>query len=136
MRRGFTRWSSRLSVAFSLCWPALREETSRYSRFRDAKWYARQLQSVREEVAKVDADVRALLEARKTGKGVTDAVALEQEPEGVTSEGQLGVLKKRRVLLRQHIGALEEQVMHNAIVPGELRTEYGPEGPKPGQQKL
>ncbi len=136
MHTGLIRWTSTLSVALFLCWPALPQETSRYSRFRDAKWYARQLQSVREEVAKVDADVRALLEARKTGKGVTDAVALEQEPEGVTSEGQLEVLKKRRVLLLQQIDALEEQARHNAIVPGELRTEYGPEEPKPGQQKL
>ena len=117
--------------------PAFPQETGHYSRIRDAKWYARQLQSLREEVAKVDVDVRVLVEARKSGKGATAAVALDQEPEGVTSEGQLEVLKKRRVLLLRQIDTLEEQARHNAIVPGELRTEYGPEQPtKPGRQKL
>lgn len=136
MRTGLIRWTSNLSVALFLCWPALAQEPSHYSRFRDAKWYAPQLQSLQEEVAKVDSEVRALVEARKSGKGVTDAVALEQEPEGVTSEGQLEVLKKRRVVLLQQIDALQEQARHNAIVPGELRTEYGPEEAKPGQQEL
>ena len=112
-----------------LSWPAFPQETSHYSRFRDSKWYARQLQPLREEVAKIDTDVRSLVEARKSGKGVTDAVALDQEPEGVNSEGQMEVLRKRRVLLLRQIDELEEQARHNAIVPGELRTEYGPEEP-------
>ena len=108
-----------------------------YTRQKDPKWHARRLQSLREEVAKVDVDVRVLVEARKSGKGATAAVALDQEPEGVTSEGQLEVLKKRRILLLRQIDTLEEQARHNAIVPGELRTEYGPEQPtKPGRQKL
>jgi hypothetical protein len=111
-------------------WPAFSQETSHYSRVKDAKWYARQLQSLREEVAKIDADVRSLVEARKSGRGITDAVALDQEPEGVTSEGQIEVLRKRRVLLVRQIDELEEQARHNAIIPGELRTEYGPEEPE------
>src|SRR6266851_8740739 len=113
-----------------LSWPAFPQEMSHYSRVRDAKWYARQLQSLREEVAKIDADVRSLVEARKSGKGITDAVALDQEPEGVTSEGQMEVLRKRRALLLRQIDGLEEQARNNAIVPGELRTEYGPEEPE------
>src|SRR6266481_52145 len=87
-----------LVLLFLSC-PAFSQETSHYSRVKDAKWYARQLQSLREEVAKIDADVRSLVEARKSGKGITDAVALDQEQEGVTSEGQIDVLRKRSVLL-------------------------------------
>jgi len=124
------RFAGTFLVLLFLSWPAFPQETIHYSRVRDAKWYARQLQSLREEVAKIDADVRSLVEARKSGKGITDAVALEQEPEGVTSEGQMEVLKKRRVLLVRQIDDLEEQARHNAIVPGELRTEYGPEEPE------
>src|SRR6266446_414678 len=112
-----------------LSWPAFPQETRHYSRFTDSKWYARQLQSLREEVAKIDTDVRSLVEARKSGKGITDAVALDQEPEGVTSEGQMEVLRKRRVLLLRQIDELEEQARHNAIVPGELRTEESAEEP-------
>jgi len=124
------RFAGTFLALLFLSWPAFPQETIHYSRVRDAKWYARQLQSLREEVAKIDADVRSLVEARKSGKGITDAVALEQEPEGVTSEGQMEVLKKRRVLLVRQIDDLEEQARHNAIVPGELRTEYGPEEPE------
>jgi chromosome segregation ATPase len=85
---------------------------------------------LREEVSKIDTDVRTLIEARKSGKGITDAIALDQEPEGVTSGGQMEVLRKRRALLLREIDALEEQARHNAILPGELRTEYGPEEPE------
>src|SRR6266436_368042 len=113
-----------------LSWPAFPQEIKHYSRAKDAKWYARQLQSLREEVAKIDADVKSQMEARKSGKGITDAVALDEEPEGVRSEGQIDVLRKRRVLLVRQIDDLEEQARHNAIVPGELRTEYGPEEPE------
>lgn len=125
-----TRWIGTLLAALFLSWPAAPQEASHYTRFRDAKWYALQLQSLREELAKIDTDVRTLVEARKSGKGITDAVALDQEPEGVTSEGQMEVLRKRRAVLLRQIDALEEQSRHNAIVPGELRREYGPEEPE------
>src|SRR6267378_2711372 len=131
------RWIGTLLAALFLSWPAAPQEAPHYSRFRDAKWYALQLQSLREELAKIDIDVRTLVEARKSGKGATDAVALDQEPEGVNPEGQIYVLRKRRGELFRHIDALEEQSRHNAIVPGELRREYGPEEPETtGVRKL
>src|SRR5216683_1645994 len=133
----YIRWTAALLAASLLSWPAFSQETDHYTRFRDAKWYARQIQSLRDEVAKIDADLKTLVEARKSGKGITDAVALDQEPEGVTSEGQMEVLKKGRILLVRQIDELEEQARHNAIVPGELRTEYGPEEPETtGGRKL
>src|SRR5713226_10454454 len=123
-------WTAALLAVSLLSWPAFSQETDHYTRFRHAKWYARQIQSLRDEVAKIDADLKTLVEARKSGKGITDAVALDQEPEGVTSEGQMEVLRQRRVLLVRQIDELEEQARHNAIVPGELRTQYGPEEPE------
>jgi len=131
------RFAGTFLALLFLSWPAFPQDTIHYSRIRDAKWYARQLQSLREDVAKIDADIRSLVEARKSGKGITDAVALDQEPEGVTSEGQMEVLIKGRILLVRQIDELEEQARHNAIVPGELRTEYGPEEPETtGGRKL
>jgi len=99
-------------------------QETHYSRFRDGKWYARQIQTLHDEVAKIDIDLRMLSEVRKSGKGVTDAVALDQEPEGGNPEGQIYVLRKRRVALLHQIDALEEQARHNAIPPGDIRTEY------------
>jgi len=107
--------------------PASNRES--YRRAKDPKWYARQLQPLREELAKIDTDLRALVQARKSGKGVTDAVALDQEAEGVTTEGQVTVLQERRTQLLRKIDELEELARHNAIVPGELRVDYGPEQP-------
>src|SRR6266852_2260240 len=121
------RWTGTLLAALFLSWPAAPQDTSHYTRLRDAKWYAVQLQTLQEELANIDTDLRTLVEARKSGKGITDAVALDQEPEGVTSDGQIEVLRKRRVLVVRQIDELEEQARHNAIVPGELRREYGPE---------
>jgi hypothetical protein len=132
----YVRFLGTLVALLLLSWPAFPQETSHYSRIRDAKWYARQLQSLREEVTKIDTDIRSLLEARKSGKGTTDAVALEQEPEGVTSEGQMEILRNRRVVLLRQIDELEEQARHNSIVPGELRTEYGPEQPETTSGRL
>jgi hypothetical protein len=117
------RWTATLLLLLSLPCFAFSQE-AHYSRFRDAKWYAFQIQTLQDDVAKVDTDLRTLLEARKSGKGITDAVALDQEPEGVNPEGQITVLRKRRVELLRQIDALEEQARHNAIPPGDIRKDY------------
>src|SRR6266576_1747400 len=61
--------------------PASNRES--YRRAKDPKWYGRQLQPLREELAKIDADLRTLMQARKSGNGATGTVAVEQEPEGM-----------------------------------------------------
>jgi hypothetical protein len=109
-------------LVFVSCY-AFSQETH-YSRFGDARWYARQIQTLQDDVAKVDADLKTLLESRKSGKGITDAVALDQEPEGVNPEGQIYVLRKRRIELLRQIDLLEEQARHTAIPPGDIRKEY------------
>jgi hypothetical protein len=95
----------------------------RYSRDKDPKWYARELQPLREELAKVDTEIRSLQEARKDGKGASDAVDLEEEPEGVSPDAQMDLLKSERAELVRKIDELEEQGRHNAIAPGDLRDE-------------
>ena len=117
------RWTGTLPLLVFLSCCAFCQETH-YSRFRDAEWYARQIQTLQDEIAKIDIDMRVLVQARKSGKGVTDAVALDQEPEGVNAEGQIDVFRKRRVELLRQIDALEEQARHNAIPPGDIRKNY------------
>jgi hypothetical protein len=120
------RWVGTLSLLVFVTCCAFSQEIH-YSRFKDAKWYARQIQTLQDEIAKIDADLKTLLESRKSGKGATDAVALDQEPEGVNPEGQIYVLRKRRIELLRQVDALEEQARRNAIPPGDIRTEYEPE---------
>jgi hypothetical protein len=72
--------------------------------------YARKLQPLREELAKVDAEIRSLQEARKDGKNPTQATALEEEdPAGVTSDAQMEMLQSERAELQRKIDDLEEQ---------------------------
>src|SRR5258705_7650707 len=120
------RWVGTLSLLVFVTCCAFSQETH-YSRFKDAKWYARQIQTLQGEIAKIDADLKTLLESRKSGKGATDAAALDQEPEGVSPEGQIYVLRKGRIEVLGQIDALEEQARRNAIPPGDIRTEYEPE---------
>jgi hypothetical protein len=118
-----------LLVAFLFCWPALAQEAEHYTRFRDAKWYAQQLQPLREEVAKIDSELREFREARKSGRGTTGAIALDVETEGVNPDAEMEILQKRRIVLLRRIDELEELARHNEIVPGELRTEHTAEEP-------
>ena len=99
------RWTATLLLLLSVPCFAFSQE-AHYSRFRDAKWYARQIQTLHDEVAKVDANLKTLLELLESGKGVTDAIALDQEPEGVNPDGQIYVLRKRRIELLRRIDAL------------------------------
>lgn len=77
-----------------------------YTPQKDPKWYARQLEPLRKELSRAESELKALQQARKYGKGVTGAVALDQEPEGVSPEGQLEVLQQRRAELLQKIDEL------------------------------
>src|SRR5258708_14924006 len=89
------RWVGTLSLLVFVSCCAFSQEIH-YSRFRDAKWYARQIQTLQDEIGKIDIDLRTLSEARKSGKVVTDSVALNQKPAGATSEAQMKALRNRR----------------------------------------
>src|SRR5260221_6361733 len=89
-------WTLTLLLFLSLPCLAFSQE-AHYSTLPDAEWDARQIQTLKDEIAKIDIDLRTLAEARKSGQGVTAAVALAQEPERVTSQGQINVLRERRV---------------------------------------
>jgi len=99
----------------------------RYARQKDPKWYARQLQPLREELIRAESELKAIQQARKYGKSITGAVALDQEPEGVSPEAQMEVLQQRRAELLRKIDELEEEARHNEIAPGDLRTERAAE---------
>ena len=72
--------------------------------------YARKLQPLREELAKVDAEIRSLQEARKDGKSTPAATALEEEdPAGVTSDAQMEMLQSERAELQRKIDDLEQE---------------------------
>jgi hypothetical protein len=63
------RWTETLLLFLSLPGFAFSQETH-YLRFDDPKWYARQIHTIHDEVAKIDADLKTLLESLKSGKGI------------------------------------------------------------------
>lgn len=105
-----------------------------YVRAKDPKWYAKQLGPLREEIARIDRQLRDISEARKDGRGTTGAVALDQEPEGVSTDAQLELLQKRRAELVLKIDDLETDARRNEVSPGALRTEVEPDKPETGSK--
>jgi cell division protein FtsB len=105
-----------------------------YLRAKDPKWYAKQLGPLREEIARIDQQLRDISEARKGGRGTTGAVALDQEPEGVSSDAQIELLQKRRAELVLKIDDLESEARRNEVPPGALRTEVAPDKPGTGSK--
>lgn len=92
-----------------------------YRREKDPKWYFRQLEPLRQELTRVENNLRVLSEAKRSGKAGTRTIELDSEEAGVTTDGEITVLERRRDDLRKRIDDLEEQGRHNNILPGQMR---------------
>jgi flagellar biosynthesis chaperone FliJ len=98
-----------------------------YLRAKDSRWYVKQLGPLRAEIAHIDQQLKEITEAHKTGRRTTGAVALDQEPEGVSTDAQTVLLQKRRLVLMKKIDELESEASRNDISPGALRSDVEPE---------
>jgi len=96
-------------------------------RAKDPQWYVKQLSPLREEIAHIDRQLKDITEARKDGRGTAGAVALDQEPEGVSTDAQAVLLQKKRVVLVKKIDELESEARRNEVSPGALRSDLEPE---------
>src|SRR6267378_8128776 len=92
-----------------------------YRREKDPKWYFRQMEQLQQELTKVENNLRALSEAKRSGKAGTGTIELDNEAAGVTTDGEITFLERRRDDLRKRIDDLEEQGRHNNILPGQMR---------------
>jgi hypothetical protein len=111
--------------------PADQKATEPYRREKDPQWYAGQLEQLRRELAAVEDNLRGLRAARTSGRGGTDVVNLYVEEDGVTTDGQITLLQRRREQLLKRIDELEEQARHLDIPPGVLRAGHEAEGRPP-----
>ena len=102
-----------------------------YRREKDPKWYFRQLEPLRQELTRVENRLRALSEAKSSGKAGTGTIDLDNEEEGATTDGEITVLERRRNDLRKRIDDLEEQGRHNGILPGQMRENAETRGWSP-----
>ncbi|MGC0774449.1 MAG: hypothetical protein WB543_16060 [Candidatus Acidiferrum sp.] len=105
-----------------------------YVRAKDPKWYAKQLGPLHDEVARIDQQLSDFSQARNGGRRTTGAVALDQEPEGVSTDAQIELLQKRRAELVLKIDDLESEARRNEVSPGALRTEVEPDMPGAGSK--
>lgn len=92
-----------------------------YRREKDPKWYFRQVEPLRQELTRVENNLRVLSEAKRSGKAATGTIELDSEEAGLTTDGEITVLERRRDDLRKRIDDLEEQGRHNNILPGQMR---------------
>ncbi|HVS74706.1 MAG TPA: hypothetical protein VHE23_04710 [Candidatus Acidoferrales bacterium] len=104
-----------------------------YMRAKDPKWYVSQLGPLREEIAQIDRQLKIIAQTRKDGRGTTGAVALDQEPEGVSTDAQGVLLQKRRAVLVGKIDELESEARRNEVSPGALRSDFEPEKSEAGE---
>jgi len=100
-----------------------------YSRTKDPTWYVKQIRLLREELEKIDVQVRRLRESLKTGKSVTSQIVLDQDTPGISPEAQVQVLQQRRSQLEGQIDELEEEARKNDIGRGILRNTVVSDAP-------
>src|SRR5260370_19364121 len=98
-----------------------------YVRAKDPKWYAKQLAPLRQQLAQIDQQIRAMRQARKDGRGTTGAVDLDKAPDGVNADADLLLLQQRRTQMLQQIGEIEDEARRNDLAPGAIRAEESKE---------
>ncbi len=107
-----------------------------YDREKDPEWYASQLVPLRTEIEGIDREIKAILEARKDGKGATGGMALNQAPEAVSPEARIETLRKRRSDLVSKTEDLEAEARQHDIAPGALRIEIAPDKTTPKREEF
>jgi hypothetical protein len=85
------------------------ERYFRYIKEDDPAWYARQIDSLRGTIEEADAEIQTIVNIRKTGKGVTNAVALDKLALGVTPEATVRLRKQEKSALEAEIDGLQDQ---------------------------
>jgi hypothetical protein len=97
------------------------------SKYKDPSWYRVQLKSLRDELARTEAELRRIQAELKQAHGGTNALDMDKDPIGVNPEGILQVLEQRRLDPLMQISELEDLAQRNGIPPGELRRDPSPD---------
>jgi len=87
----------------------------RYIKEDDPAWYAWQIDSLREAIEDADAEIQTVQNIRKTGKGVTNAVAMDKLAVGVTPEATVEVRRQEKNALEAEIDGLQDQARKRDI---------------------
>lgn len=81
----------------------------------------KQLATLREELAKVDEQLRSLRAPRASGRTTGQGLAFNEVPGGLTTESQIEVLEARRRSLLRQIEELEDEARRSGYAPGAIR---------------
>jgi hypothetical protein len=97
-----------------------------YVRAKDPKWYAQRLVPLRQELADIDQQIRAVRQARKgDARATTGAVNLDKANEAVDTQADLSLLQERRTQLVQRVSEIEDEARRNDVAPGTVRAAEG-----------
>lgn len=103
--------------------PRAGESSTRYTKFKDPRWYREKLEPLRAELERTHTELRRLRSALKSGKGGTNGIDLDQDTEGINPESAITLFVRHRAEILRQIDAIEDLAQKNEIPPGELRIE-------------
>jgi len=89
----------------------------------DPGWYRVQVAQLRADAARLDAKAKQIESVLKAHEGGHEGNNLLAEPEGLTPQIQVKLLRERRDEDLKKIDALEDMARHNGIPPGEILYE-------------
>jgi hypothetical protein len=92
-----------------------RQRYFRYIKEDDPAWYAGQIDSLREAIEEADAEIQTVENIRKTGVGITGAIALDKLAVGVTPEATVEVREQEKIALEAEIDGLQDQARKRDI---------------------
>jgi hypothetical protein len=98
--------------------PRARTQAGPYIPEKDPQWYAQQVNSLDEELARVDADAQHLRQFWNNGYAPATGLILNGPCEGVGTNNRIAHLEDRRRELASQIDALEDSARVNGLTPG------------------
>jgi len=98
-----------------------------YTRAKDPRWYVRQLEPLRRDLAATNTKLSTLRKFLRNGEGASAKVSLDDDTLGVTTQGEVETLESRRADLLRRIGEFEDGARQNGLDPGAVRLGGKPE---------
>jgi hypothetical protein len=81
----------------------------------DPAWYAREIEILRDEIARADDQIEDIRKIRQTGEGISGAIPLGETAPGLTPEATIEVLESEKQELEAGIDELQDRARQNEI---------------------
>jgi hypothetical protein len=90
-------------------------DTIPYVMEKDPNWYAKGIESRRQQIDQLNNQIQEIQQIRATGEGISGAIPLDKSAAGITPEATLEVLRGQRSQLEAEIDNLQDLAQSNEI---------------------